>query len=146
MSQGIERATSRVWSSRFVLAGVSVVLLLLFFFLAPWDTASASELDETGCLTCHGEPSFTKKLSDGTSISLYVDSKTKARSAHRFIDCTSCHSAKPHEVQTPLNKISLAEKCGTCHQYQYKLHLTSVHGEQLRQGNRDVATCTDCHS
>ncbi|MFH1381861.1 MAG: hypothetical protein ABIH70_03110, partial [Chloroflexota bacterium] len=60
--------------------------------------------------------------------------------------CVTCHTTKPHEVATPLTKLSLAEKCGSCHQYEYKLHLQSIHGEQLAQGNSDVATCVDCHS
>ncbi|GEM_PF-1414247 len=122
--------------------------LLLAFTLAtiPWDSAMASDLDENDCLACHSDPGLAKKLADGTSISLYVDSKQKYGSAHRFLDCTTCHTITPHQVKTPLSKLSLAEKCGSCHQYQYKLHLTSVHGEQLRWGNRDVATCTDCHS
>ncbi len=46
----------------------------------------------------------------------------------------------------PLTKQSLAEKCGSCHQYEYKLHVESIHGQQLAQGNNDVATCVDCHS
>jgi len=45
-----------------------------------------------------------------------------------------------------LTKLSLAEKCGTCHEYQYKLHQSGIHGEQLAKGNPDVATCVDCHS
>ncbi len=42
--------------------------------------------------------------------------------------------------------MSLAQKCGSCHQYEYKLHLESIHGQQLISGNPDGATCVDCHS
>jgi hypothetical protein len=106
----------------------------------------ALALDEYECLTCHGIEGITKENGNGEEISLYVNEESVNTAAHRFIDCTTCHTDKPHEVDTPLTKLSLADKCGSCHQYQYKLHLTSIHGQQLLQGNPDVATCVDCHS
>jgi hypothetical protein len=112
-------------------------------------TLTATEtyaLDEQQCLSCHGDPLLTKPIPGGGEIPLFVDEKALDSSAHRFIDCFTCHSSEPHMVDTPLTKQSLAEKCGTCHEYQRKLHLESVHGEQLVQGNPDVATCVDCHS
>ncbi|MBI2831567.1 MAG: hypothetical protein HYX79_04845 [Chloroflexi bacterium] len=101
--------------------------------------------DEAKCLVCHSNPDLAKNTPQG-KISLYVNEVVASTSAHRFIDCTTCHTTKPHEVATPLTKLSLAQKCGSCHQYQYKLHLESIHGQQLAQGNPDVATCVDCHS
>jgi len=103
-------------------------------------------LDENQCLLCHGDPDLTKTTEEGDEISLYVQEEFLNTSAHRFIDCTTCHTSDPHIVITPLTKVSLAEKCGSCHEYQYRLHRESIHGEQLAQGNPDVATCVDCHS
>ncbi len=103
-------------------------------------------LDENSCLSCHENPNLTKSSSNGEKISLFVSEELVNTAAHRFIDCTTCHTTEPHKVVTPLTKLSLAEKCGSCHQYQHKLHLESIHGEQLVQGNPDVATCVDCHS
>ncbi len=103
-------------------------------------------LDENNCLSCHGNPELATTTTEGNKISLYVNEETVNTAAHRFIECTTCHTSEPHQVATPLNKLSLAEKCGSCHQYQYKLHLESIHGQQLAQGNPDVATCVDCHS
>ena len=103
-------------------------------------------LDENNCLSCHGNPDLTKTNGAGEEISLYVSEELVNTAAHRFIDCTTCHTSEPHQVATPLTKLSLAEKCGNCHQYERKLHLQSIHGEQLAQGNPDVATCVDCHS
>lgn len=103
-------------------------------------------LDENNCLLCHGDPELTKIGAEGKTISLYVSEELLNTTAHRFIDCTSCHTYEPHKVTSPLTKLSLAEKCGSCHQYEYKLHLQSIHGQQLVQGNPDVATCVDCHS
>lgn len=106
----------------------------------------AGALDETGCLSCHGNEGLSKTTESGDTVSLFVDEQEVNTAAHRYIDCTNCHTTAPHEVATPLTKLSLAEKCGTCHKYEYKLHLQSIHGEQLVQGNPDVATCVDCHS
>jgi nitrate/TMAO reductase-like tetraheme cytochrome c subunit len=103
-------------------------------------------LDENNCLSCHSNPDLVTTNGEGREVSLYVNEEAVNTAAHRFIDCTTCHTAEPHHVATPLTKQSLAEKCGSCHQYEYKVHLQSVHGQQLVQGNPDVATCVDCHS
>lgn len=103
-------------------------------------------LDQNQCLLCHSDPNLVKTTEEGDEISLYVQEEFLNTSAHRFIDCTTCHTSDPHKVITPLTKVSLAEKCGSCHEYQYELHRESIHGEQLAQGNLDVATCVDCHS
>jgi len=142
--RGVRDLISKVKNSRlllFLLVGVAVAGI---FLLA--NQGKALALDENNCLACHGNPDRTKQLSDGIVISLYVDETGVASAAHRFIDCTDCHGTAPHAEASPLSKLSLAEKCGTCHAYEYKQHLASVHGQQLAIGNEDVATCVDCHS
>ena len=123
------------------IGGIVVAVLVLVF-----PVGSADALDKNQCLVCHADPDFTKEFANGDEVSLFVEGEHLNTSAHRFIDCTTCHGSDPHSVITPLNKLSLAEKCGTCHEYQYELHRESVHGEQLALGNPDVATCVDCHS
>lgn len=126
------------------------ILLAIGFLMAVsalvFSSIQAYALDENNCLSCHSNPEFTKTNEQGDKISLYVSEQLVNTAAHRFIDCTTCHTTEPHKVETPLTKLSLAEKCGSCHQYEYKLHLQSIHGQQLAQGNPDVATCVDCHS
>ncbi len=124
---------------------LAVGLGMVGLFLASGST-EAYALDENNCLSCHGNPDLTKTDAGGEKISLYVSEEAVNTAAHRFIDCTTCHTSEPHQVATPLTKLSLAEKCGSCHQYEYKVHLESIHGEQLVRGNPDVATCVDCHS
>ena len=119
---------------------IAVVSILTF------SSTRTYALDENNCLSCHGNSNLDKNGDNGEKISLYVSEKDVNTAAHRFIDCTTCHTTEPHEVATPLNKLSLAEKCGSCHNYEYKLHLDSIHGQQLADGNPDVATCVDCHS
>lgn len=144
------------------------LLLVLSFSLmvtvSPFLSIPVSALDEYNCLQCHSDPSLKKQNGSGNSVSLYVRKSALDASAHRYIDCTTCHLPQTHlkipqgytctvchpaghlPFETPLTKLSLAEKCGTCHQYEYGLHLQSIHGQQLVQGNPDVATCVDCHS
>jgi hypothetical protein len=109
-------------------------------------STSLRYLDQYDCLRCHGDPTLTRQQADGTTISLFVDTGDLPQAAHRYQDCTTCHTTSPHEVQTPLTKLSLAAKCGSCHQYQYGQHMNSVHGVPLAGGNSDPATCADCHS
>jgi len=113
-------------------------------------SAPRTYVDHNNCLSCHGDPSLkdlmVKTRPDGSSVNLFVDPDGLEYSVHRFNDCTTCHSSKPHEVETPLTKLSLAEKCGSCHQYQYDQHKNSIHGAPLAEGNSDPATCVDCHS
>src|SRR3972149_5123399 len=80
------------------------------------NSAKVYALDENNCLVCHGNPEMSKANGDGNKISLYVNEEAVNTAAHRFIDCTTCHTSDPHKVATPLTKLSLAEKCGTCHQ------------------------------
>ncbi|MDP2918625.1 MAG: cytochrome c3 family protein [Dehalococcoidia bacterium] len=131
-------------SVRWLLVLTGALLLIGLYLLLTSHRAFA--LDETGCLQCHGTPGLSKTGPSGQTISLYVSEARVNTAAHRYIDCTSCHTSKPHETAITLNKQTQAEKCGTCHSYQYKLHAQSIHGQQLRQGVTEVASCLDCHS
>lgn len=124
---------------------LAVGLIAVVSFLAS-NSIKVFALDENNCLSCHSNPDLSKTTAEGKKISLYVDKEAAARGAHRYFDCTTCHTTEPHKVATPLAELSLAEKCGSCHQYQYKLHLESIHGLSLRLGSADAATCVDCHS
>jgi hypothetical protein len=119
--------------------------------VVPFDpSAPRSYLDKSNCLSCHGNHSLTgimtQQRPDGSSIALYVDPNQLSFSVHKFNDCTTCHTTTPHDVSTPLTKLSLAQKCGSCHAYEYNQYIKSVHGAPQASGNSDPATCTDCHS
>ncbi len=119
--------------------------------LVPMDpTAPRPYVDDTNCLSCHGDSNagavVNKQRSDHTTVTLYVDPKQLKDSVHRFDDCTTCHGTKPHDSNSPFTKLSQAEKCGSCHKYEYTQYINSVHGKPQVNGNSDPATCTDCHS
>jgi nitrate/TMAO reductase-like tetraheme cytochrome c subunit len=106
----------------------------------------ALALDQNSCLSCHGNEGLSKPNENGGTVSLYVDAAGIDASAHRYIDCTTCHGSDPHKTTSPLDKQSSAEACGACHQYEFQQYEQSIHGQQLMAGNNDVATCVDCHS
>lgn len=141
-SRGKDKVPLRISKLLLVLA----IALVIAGISSAIYSSSTYALDENNCLTCHGNGDMEKTGENGKKISLYVNETAVNTAAHRYIDCTTCHTSEPHEVATPLNKLSLAEKCGSCHLYEYKLHTESIHGQQLVQGNPDVATCVDCHS
>ncbi len=121
-----------------IIAGAGLFLLL--------SSGKSQALDSNRCLTCHGNKDLQATNASGEKISLYVNENEVNSAAHRYIDCTTCHTGDFHNSDSPLTKLSLAEKCGSCHKTEYQQHLRSVHGQQLVQGNQDVATCVDCHS
>ncbi len=106
---------------------------------------SVSALDQNNCLACHSKLDAGKTTNDGRNVSLKINADTVNNSAHKFIDCTTCHGTDAHKT-TQLSKQASAQLCGTCHQYEYQQFTTSIHGQQLAKGNTDVATCADCHS
>ena len=122
-------------------AGVFVIIGLFFII----NKSPAYALDGSNCLQCHGNAGLTKTDNVGQKVSLYVNAQSIDTAAHRYIDCVSCHSAEPHDAAAMPSKLSLAQQCGSCHQYEEQLYNQSIHGQQLAAGNT-AATCVDCHS
>ena len=113
------------------------------------------------CLACHQNPNLTKKLYDGTLLSLYVNSNDHANSVHgqEKLACVDCHTnfdAKHNEnpVQYPGFQandrrdatLKLYPLCFACHQDQAEKAQDSVHAAQQAAGNRNAAVCVDCHT
>jgi len=63
------------------------------------------------------------------------------------VDCHGKHDIIPHgRPESPLHYSRLATTCGQCHPEIAEEVAQSVHGTSLAAGERDAATCTDCHS
>lgn len=64
-------------------------------------------------------------------------------------NCVDCHGA--HEMNramnasAKLNKLHVAQTCGSCHEKSSHGFEESVHASALKKGNLESATCTDCH-
>ena len=64
--------------------------------------------------------------------------------------CYDCHDA--HKIQ-PINtavgdkaRLGIPAICGKCHSDIKESYLSSVHGEEVTNGNANAAVCSDCHT
>jgi cytochrome b subunit of formate dehydrogenase len=95
------------------------------------------------CLACHEDPSLTGQRV-GKTISVFVEKKMLAESAHADLECISCHedlsgSDFPHaEDAAPAN-------CGACHDDIAKTYAGSLHGQAAAKGEKLAPRCADCH-
>ena len=121
----------------------SVLSLLLAFFLFAALTAFAG-LKNSDCLDCHGDNTLVKTNSAGKAVSLFVDVAKLKLSAHKTNDCVGCHAdvtAKHPDDNQPIASVN----CALCHTRQTESFNASVHGQALKSGHEDAATCRDCH-
>ena len=100
------------------------------------------DLSTAECLACHNDPTLTKEV-NGKSVSLYVKEESFKTSMHgAMFQCADCHQdikAVPHEPAPA--KVS----CGSCHTDAQQAYDKGYHAKAIRDGNRNAATCVDCH-
>jgi len=105
----------------------------------PDDAIAAKPVD---CKRCHQAQSDTYEASVH-GIALKAGDKTAP-------DCVDCHGS--HDVLPPtspassLNFSHLAKTCGSCHRQESMDVQASVHGRAATRGERESATCIDCHN
>lgn len=110
-------------------------------FLLLADSSPAQHIGKDICLSCHGMQGL-ERSQKGKSVSLYVDAGKLARSVHGALECTTCHddiSQIPHPSE--LKPV----QCGKCHGNALQAYAESVHGKAHAKGDRDAASCKDCH-
>ena len=118
--------------------------LLLFTLLLSVSSLNAQSKDDSVCLDCHGDKTFTTTR-DGKEISLYISGKSFAGSVHEDISCTGCHSDVdpgnlPHTEK--LNKV----QCAVCHETPALHYERSLHAQALKKGITLAPTCASCHT
>ncbi len=108
------------------------------------------------CAKCHDNPELIKnhKPSGGIGSGLYVDSihghKSGRPGAVAAATCNSCHGS--HAIKTAKDPTStiypanIPATCGTCHGKEQNLFASSIHGQQLKNGNRSAPSCASCHT
>ncbi len=144
---------------KYILIAAGIVLLaVVVAILAIPASASPAALpqqkpDNIACLFCHGKAGLQLQLPSGETLSLTIDNAHFKTSAHSKLGCTDCHSSIitfPHPVLKAQSSrdvsLEMSAACQNCHKDQYTLTLDSVHAKQLAAGNKDAATCVDCHS
>ncbi len=98
---------------------------------------------DASCLECHSDPDLTMRKG-GVKLSLFVDGKIGAKSAHRTLDCIDCHEKFDGEA-TPHRKPMVAVDCAGCHEDLAKKHAfhPRLTLKEIPQGE-DTA-CVTCH-
>ena len=94
------------------------------------------------CAKCHSDQAESyQKSVHGTALA------SGDESAATCVDCHTSHDIlRSGSVDSPSYFTNLVVTCGQCHEEAAKEVATSVHGKAVAKGNRDAATCLDCHS
>ena len=127
------------WSA---LRRCGVLCLLLVASPAFAGAKAAPKPSNHECLACHGDATMTKDV-DGRPVSLYVNPEAFKNSIHGgLLTCVDCHSdirTSPHEARPA------TVSCGQCHADAQAAYERSYHARAIRDGDRQAATCVDCH-
>ena len=118
---------------------LSSIFIVAVFFSPVFAQAQAGSKEI--CLSCHGVQGL-EKVRKGKPVSLYVEREKFSQSVHGPLECTSCHrdaSQVPHPPELKL------VECFTCHAGAFQAYSQSVHGKASARGDRDAASCSDCH-
>jgi len=119
---------------------VASVLFASVVFFLPFVFGAQSPSNEV-CLSCHSAPGLEKERR-GKKVSLTVDPQRFSQSVHAPLPCTACHSdisQVPHAAEIK------PVQCAQCHAQVAEVYGASVHGRAQLNGDRDAATCSDCH-
>lgn len=136
------------------------LLGLLLFVLLIWliwlvRAAAGQETSGPSCLVCHSEI----KVDYIESVHAVFD-----------VDCVACHGGDPSTLELERAhdrtlgfagvppRSQIPQLCGSCHADPVKMkpyglrtdqfaeYLTSQHGQRWKEGDTNVAVCTDCHT
>jgi cytochrome b subunit of formate dehydrogenase len=106
------------------------------------------------CLSCHlDNPDVRQRVGPSAGFIASYESSVHgvslASGNTKAATCSNCHGAhdmkKASDVTSRVNKRNIAETCARCHGDIARTFSASIHGEALRDGNKDAPTCTDCH-
>ena len=118
---------------------------------------SQKQINNDFCMGCHGPPDQTMTFPNGDEISISIDGEGFHASVHgddnswQALNCTDCHQdySLPHPpLQAATARdytIQQSELCARCHEPQHEGQMSSSHAQALAEGNKDAATCVDCH-
>ncbi len=119
--------------------------------------ATPDAASDAYCLLCHTKPDQVWHLPSGESLSVTIDPTILANSVHGSsspegaLACSDCHPnfRYPHPPSLSQTirdfQIERYAVCRNCHEEQYLKAQDSVHGQFIREGRLEAATCVDCH-
>ncbi|MBL8165609.1 MAG: cytochrome c3 family protein [Anaerolineae bacterium] len=123
----------------------------------PSPEATAEPASDAYCLLCHTKPDQVWHLPSGENLSVTIDPTVLANSVHGTassegpLACADCHPnfryPHPATLSQTIREFQVERYaiCRDCHAEQYQRAQDSVHGEFLREGRLEAATCIDCH-
>ncbi len=112
------------------------------------------KVPDANCLVCHQESGLRTALPDGTPLDLTVDYPAYRASAHgqKDVACVDCHQdiqGYPHHPVTAATwrawLAGMNQSCRRCHEDEAEKYDQGDHARAGREGNPNVALCTDCH-
>lgn len=124
-----------------------LILILSSLFLCVTESPAAFQPGEEGaiCMGCHEGSDMVLTFKSGEKLSLHVDARALAASAHKDLSCTTCHNgyaAGDHPKKQLKNlrsySVSASEICRQCHTFKKGIHLRMV-------GAMKELVCVDCH-
>lgn len=135
------REDKRLYGPRFALTAFAAFVLVF----AAFPSGQAFAQDVAACMTCHGEQDLASVDDAGNDVSLYVDPDGYENSTHGAFSCVDCHvelagsDEGGHDVPVP------PVECSTCHGDVQEVFRTSIHGQLLAMGDKEVPRCWSCH-
>ncbi len=124
------------------------------FLQATPGTVNFVPMSDDQCLECHKNESMILPLPSGEQLSLKVDRIEYRTSVHgrKGYACVQCHTditGFPHPEQnfqdTRDVTIYMSQACAGCHEQPATDYHAGTHASLLEEGNKDSATCADCH-
>lgn len=109
----------------------------------PAKPAAPAPNSTASCLECHSDHDLTMTKA-GRKVSLFVDDKLTAKSAHASLDCTDCHE-KFDGDSLPHRKPMVAVDCASCHEDTGKKHAFHPRLAQKPLVAGKDTSCTACH-
>lgn len=124
--------------------GLVAIVLTGLLLCSSAVTGYCEAIKNSACMDCHADKTLYRTNSAGKGLSMFVDEARLGASVHRTNSCVNCHAditSKHPDDNLPAQP----PQCAGCHEKQSESYKASVHGLALARGQKDSATCSDCH-
>ena len=131
------------WQSRWLAALAGLMGAGALCAAEPAKPAAPAPNSSAACLECHSDNTLSMRKA-GQKVSLFVDEKLTAKSAHASLDCTDCHE-KFDGDSLPHRKPMVTVDCASCHENTAKKHAFHPRLAQKPMPAGADTSCAACH-